>query len=560
MNVFIKKYNINFLQILFILSLICTGVFHEFYSCAFSVLLIGYLLWKTKREQSIRFYWNNTTISIMVLVGMYALSTLWAIDSGVAWLGFLKNLPALLFLLVILQEKERAAKLATTLPYIVSILAIISIGAMYIPAMESKFSVAGRLAGFFQYPNTFALLLLVAELVLFQKIKYRIYDYATYVILLVSILLTGSRTVFILTVLANGCMILAAKNKKVRIWGLIAVASVLLGISIYVIAFGGGNTLGRLLKISLSESTFVGRILYYIDAFPVILKSPFGLGYLGYYYVQQSVQTGLYSVRFIHNDFLQIMLDVGWIPCIMLFVAIIKTIFNRKTELYRKVILSVIVLHSCFDFNLQFISMIWVLLLFMNFEDGKEIVWKKQRKWIGVSAITAGIISIYCGVALVLCQVEKYELSLRLYPWNTQAATMYLAELEDIEEAGTVADKILNRNEYVTLAYSAKARQAYSNGDFGKMIQYKNELLKKAPYQYAEYEDYCYMLINGIQMYTNAGDLESANVCKQELLAVPDKLEEAKHKLSRLGKKIKDQPITELPQDISSYIDRLEGM
>lgn len=55
--------------------------------------------------------------------------------------------------------------------------------------------------------------------------------------------------------------------------------------------------LERFYVFSIKESTFVGRLLYYYDALPVIRKNPFGLGYMGYYYIQQSIQTGVYFVK-----------------------------------------------------------------------------------------------------------------------------------------------------------------------------------------------------------------------------------------------------------------------
>ena len=166
---------------------------------------------------------------------------------------------------------------------------------------------------------------------------------------------------------------------------------------------------------------------------------------------------------------------------------------------------------------------------------------------------------LYCGVAFALFQMEKYDVSLKVYPWNTQAATFRLTELEDINEAAELADEILSRNKYVTLAYTVKARQAYSKGEFANLITYKNELLDRAPFQYVEYEEYCYMLINGINLYTKSGDSYSAEVCKKELIKVSQRLEEAEKKVSKLGKMIKDQPITELPENIQNYIGSIKN-
>ena len=50
-----------------------------------------------------------------------------------------------------------------------------------------------------------------------------------------------------------------------------------------------------------------------------------------------------------------------------------------------------------------------------------------------------------------------------------------------------------------------------------------------------EYEEYCYMLINGISLYTKSGDTYSAEVCKKELIKVSQRLEQAEKRISKLN-------------------------
>ena len=456
-----------------------------------------------------------------------------------------------------MQREDGAESLIQCIPYMAVVMTVVSFVGMLIPGLTETFSVAGRLAGFFQYPNTFALFLLVAELLLLSQKERKIPHYFMMVIIVIGLLLTGSRTVFVLAILANLTMVLINRNRKVRLAGILGIIIVILTIVIYAIFFGGTDAIVRLFRISLEESTFVGRILYFVDALPLVIKNPFGLGYMGYYYKQQSIQTGLYSVRSIHNDFLQIMLDIGWIPCVTFVIAIVKTFIKKNVSIERKVILGVMVLHSCFDFNLQFIAMFWLMLLFIESKEGKMIHIKKGQKLLVGGAVGIIGLSVYLGLSMFLFYLGDYKSSYNIYPGNTQAATMLLMEQDDIEKAGKIADKILKQNQYVTVAYSAKARQAYANGDFGAMIYNKNEIFRLAPFVYEEYEDYCYMLINGLSLYQKAGDLKSANICRQELISIETKLKEAEKKISVLGRKIKDQPITQLPEEITKYIDEL---
>ena len=67
--------------------------------------------------------------------------------------------------------------------------------------VSNLFLVSERLSGFFQYPNTFALFLLISELLLLKKINLKIIDYITLAVLIGGLLYTGSRTVFLLFIL-----------------------------------------------------------------------------------------------------------------------------------------------------------------------------------------------------------------------------------------------------------------------------------------------------------------------------------------------------------------------
>ena len=79
--------------------------------------------------------------------------------------------------------------------------------------------------------------------------------------------------------------------------------------------------------LSLNESTFIGRIIYFKYGLRLIAKNPFGLGYLGFYYTEQFNQTAVYSVRYIHNELLQLLLDIGWLPAAFFAAALIAALF-----------------------------------------------------------------------------------------------------------------------------------------------------------------------------------------------------------------------------------------
>ena len=85
-----------------------------------------------------------------------------------------------------------------------------------IPALKAHFfSGNGRLVGFFQYSNSFALFMLIGIIIIFNKKQKDLKDKITLGILALGILITGSRFTFILTVLYLFYQILKhRKNKK----------------------------------------------------------------------------------------------------------------------------------------------------------------------------------------------------------------------------------------------------------------------------------------------------------------------------------------------------------
>ena len=70
---------------------------------------------------------------------------------------------------------------------------------------EQWVSVAGRLSGFFQYPNTYALFMLICLILVMWRFDYKKIDWLDIVYgvaAVFGIIMSGSRTVFVLTAVA----------------------------------------------------------------------------------------------------------------------------------------------------------------------------------------------------------------------------------------------------------------------------------------------------------------------------------------------------------------------
>ncbi len=547
--------NCDFSDIILLSSFVLVGGFNDYISCLISVALLPYLFFKIHKNKSLNIKLNLFSVTVFAVVLFYGLTTFWAIDSGMAFIGFLKFLPVLLYMVALWQSDKRK-NLLEFLPYFVAVIGLVcAIGSLITP-IRSFFLVSERLSGSFQYPNTFALILLVSELLVLKKSQLKIIDYVTIAVLIGCLLYTGSRTVFLLFLVSNFIMVLVNASKKTRI-SIFAIAGVVV-IAVLAVAVLGeeGNVFSRYLKIGLTQSTFVGRLLYVVDALPLLLKYPFGMGYLGYHFVQGSIQTGVYNVSYVHNDFLQIALDVGIVPALLFLAAVVGFFCKRKVSLADKVIAGAFAAHSLFDFNLQFVGMFMLFVLLMNDNSGKEIVIKK----IGGFKIALPIVlalNLYMCISLALSQFTLYEAADALYPYNTRNKLLLLEQQEDVTLANEIADEILAQNIYYYAPYSVKSKYCYSKGDFVGVIENKNATFLRNRFRYTEYKEYGVMLVNGIIAYEEMGDSASATVLKKELLSLKEGIESNKNKISKLGSMINEQPVTQLPGDILDYIDKI---
>ncbi len=550
------KKKISFSDGVLTMALILIGGFHEYISCALSIAMSVYLLLRINRVKTLTVRKDILTSAVVAICLGYGLSCLWALDKGMALIGFLKFLPLILYVLCLQQEKE-VGNVLDILPALAAVMVIVSVVGMQIPVMKNLFSVAGRLAGFFQYPNTFALFLLVCEMLLLRKAGKNVWDYLILAVLIGGFFYTGSRTAFVVAILANIGFLFCVSKKKVRtiLLSLIAVVAIFGAL----LALNEESVLHRYLRISLTESTLVGRLLYWVDAIPLLLKYPFGMGYMGYYYIQQSVQTGVYAVAYAHNDFIQLLLDIGIVPVSVFFIALGKWFFNKEVAVTDKIIVSAMCIHSFFEFNLQFMGIFFLLLLLMSRVETKKTMQAKPKLMTKLCLVLTVAASVYLGVALLLANVGLKNVSDTLYPYNTQNKLSMLEQTQDLNEADVLAGEILQHNTYYYAPYSIKAKCAYSKGDFGQVIQNGRAALERNPFLTSEYDEYCKMLIIGIDLYQKAGDTKSAEICKAELLEVGKLFKENMKRLGTLGKMIKDQPETQLSDEVQKYIDTLGG-
>lgn len=532
------------LYAIFCFSPFLIGVYYEWLSCIVSLFLVGYLFYCRIAAGKIKFPLTPLMAACSVIVIFFAISPLWAVDKGMTVFGAVKFLPLPLFCISISQtESSQRDKLLMTVPVTGTVMTAVSFALSLVPKLSGFFLVSGRLSGFFQYSNTFAAYLIVGLIITVLGYKKFSLQIPISAILLFGIFMSGSRTVFILLALSVLFFIIFIKNKKTKFLILGIFISLTVLAAIFAAVTGRLDTIGRFLTASLNSSTFIGRILYYKDSLPVILKHPLGLGYMGYYFLQGSFKTGVYTVVNIHNDFLQILLDIGWLPFAICIWAAVKAFI--KCPPMSKAVIAAILSHCLLDFDLQYISVCFVLIVAMS-DEPKKFLEIRSKSGISLLCIAATALQFYFGIAAGLYYFNEYSAAAKIYPAYTSAYVEMISYGESIEEMDALADEIFKYNDSVSIAHSIKGRAAFARGDVESMIEYMRGAVLLSRYRIDEYRDYRDMLKLAINAYENAGDENSAEYCREYLAEIYMILKRTEQTTSPLAWKIDVKPILEM--------------
>lgn len=537
------------------------GGFHVITSCFADVYLTSLILFIQKKRRYINqiLFINVVSASVFLITTSYLLTVLWAIDKGMAFWGFLKFSPVLPFSYITMNlEPEDKRCVLKVIPLSGAFMTIVSYLLHLIPDFKKYFTVAGRLSGFFQYPNSFAAFLICGIVIIAYYYKKLFPKILLLSILIFGVFESGSRIAFAIMILGIFVLIISIKDKKISI----AITLILLmGIGaslIYVHVTNNYYTIGRFLTSSVNESTLVGRILYYKDALPIILKHPFGLGYLGYSYIIGASQTSVYSVVFVHNELLQFLLDIGWIPVLVFLVALLKTLFSKRIDFCQKLVLSLLCTHALLDFDFQYISLLFVLLLTLDFRYGYEVELKsKLSKALCVASIVF-VSCFYFGLVDLLTLVNANDIAIRLYPVHTNAEIRLLTESKSAEQQSSIAKDIIKRNEHISLAYAAMANYDFSLGNIEDFIANKKKSIELSPYDIEAYNDFAGKLITAYSLYKQGGDSIGADYCLKQVINLENELLEVKSRTSALAWKINDLPQLELSAEIKDFIKKTE--
>lgn len=503
---------------------------------------------------------NRLVLRGKALILLGGLLSSWVgIDRGESLFGLIRLVAVLVMSLAAGQLDEKDKKFFLRTIPIAGIVAVAGCFLHHFSFFRMWLSPTGRTSGPFGYANTMALFLILGIVISGHSEKK--VRWFVQMLLLLGLFATGSRTGFVILCgyLIWNFVRYRGRNKFL-LFTFLCVAGIIGAVSLI-----GGDlpAMGRFLKISINASTLQGRFLYWEDAVRMLLKRPAGLGYMGYFYFQQAQQTGLYSVRFVHNEWLQWILDYGIIAGIGLGVYIIHSKADKLPSM-NKELLCIICLYSFFDFHLQFLTIVMIVLILLP---SGERVWicdggkKKRMGWkcglLLSLALSAGM-SAAAGIADCYAQEEEYTQAVKWNPLSSLYKQEYLLQSEDLSTANAYADKLLQDNRYLYAAYLIKSNAAAEDGKLDEFIINRRRALGLRKYNIEEYEEYFEILYSWYQRAREEKNMQETGICLSAMREIPQILNRTKRNTSLRAYRIKEKPNLTLHPQYGRLLEKIE--
>lgn len=525
-------------------------LFSVFLAGAVLTLLLVHTVW---RAGAVRLPTGPEAWCLYILTACSLLTIPFAVSAGMAFAGTLRLAVWVLFFLYAATYSPRErADILDAVAYEGAVLSLIAIVAFLCDAASGIDNPNGRIDGPFQYANTWSLYLLVCLILLMMRERRRAADWPAMAVLLCGIYLSGSRGVFLLllplTLLWGGYQLV--KRRNVKTVAAAAVAAVSIGALATVLS--GGLVLSRLRAITLTSSSLNGRLLYCMDGLNMLLRHPLGVGYGGYLYIQPLEQTGVYILRFVHNEYLQAALD-GGIPAGLCMAGLCAAMLLRKGAPVReRAVVFVIAVHSLIDFDLQFSAVAFLLLLCGSGGRYRETALPRRRASAALCALCALVFG-YFSTVYALDFFERPAAAHALFAADLSLAEKRLQDFPDVEHAEPVADAIIASTDLSMLAWDCKLAAAARRADLSAMAEYKYQYLRLNRYRGEVYEDFAALLENAC---VQGSDSELVRY-KTLAQAAITQLKEVNRTTSFLAYRIADKPELDFSPQIYARFNQI---
>ena len=525
-------------------------LFSVFLSGAVLALLLLHTAW---RGRGLRLPTGPEAWCLYLLAGCTLLTVPFAVSAGMAFSGFLRLAVWVLFFLYAASYSPRErADILDVAAYEGAILSLLTIIGFLYDAAAGIDNLNGRIDGLFQYANTWSLYQLICLILLIMREKRRAVDWPAMAVLVCGIYLSGSRGVFLLLLplaLAWGVYQLV-RRRDVKTVAAAAAALVLTGALAAVLS--GGMVLERLQAITLNSSTLNGRLLYYIDGLHMLARRPLGIGRGGYLYLQPLVQTGVYTLRYIHNEYLQAALD-GGIPAGLCMAGLCAAMLLRKGAPAReRAVVFAVAAHALIDFDLQFSAVAFLLLLCGSGGRYRQFALPRRRAAAAGCAVCAAVFGYFSAV-YALDFFARPAAAYALFPADLSLAENRLQDFPDVDSAESVADAILASTDLSMLAWDCKLAAATQRADLPAMVEYKYQYLRLNRYRGGVYEDFAALLENACVQ----GSGQELVRYKTLAQAVITQIEEVNRNTSFLAYRIVDKPELDFSPHIEARLTQI---
>ncbi|WP_407870496.1 O-antigen ligase family protein [Paenibacillus sp. P36] len=340
------------------------------------ILVASFLIYSLTTKQ-MRLHLVHLCLFLIVL--LYWISVFIAADVENAILEAIKITTILPFaILFSALSKEQMMKIFRWIPYMGAFLVVIGV----IFQLERQ----QRLESTIGYANALAIFLLVSLLmsIFFYMKKASKIDFILMIIQATGLLLTFSRSVWVLWIVSVAALALFQEFRKRNMWLRIMSIHVFSFIIAALLKWDMFFFWSRLKTIQPETSEFQMRLMYWKDSLPMITDYFWlGTGGGGWSVWQSFYQSEGYFVRFVHNHYLQLALDIGVFGS-LLFILIAIILYYRSFALYKSlktvaensslvwikgVVLAstVLLLHAGFDFDFSFLFILALFLMFVEY-------------------------------------------------------------------------------------------------------------------------------------------------------------------------------------------------
>lgn len=492
---------------------------------------------------------------IIILISGF-ISVLVGIDKGESIYGFLRLCVYLIVGIAVQQIREKdRRRILLSIPVLGIVLSICSLFHNSVIFQHWIALPTGRLAGPFEYPNTMALFLLLGVIIVEHLEKCG--KYIVQLLLIVGVIATGSRTIFVVLCIFLLYRYVQCRGRNKTFITFMIVVSLI--VCITVVFEQNLQGLSRFMRININSSTLQGRLLYWEDAIRMLIKHPFGLGYMGYFYLQQAEQTGVYSVRFVHNEWLQWMLDYGILAGIGLVRYLFRQFKRKKIGDMEAELLCIIMVCSFFDFHLQFTSIVCIVMLLFP---GEDVICFDRRHCIYWCIIMLGMVA---ATALLIADITAwrfayygdYKQAMQWNPLSSQYKQEYLLQSKDLKSAAVYANRLLKDNQYLYVAYLIRSNAAAQEGRLDLFIADRKQVLALRKYKISEYEDYFQVLLSWYLKAYADNNSEIMNQCKTAMKEIPEIIISVKKQTSVRAFRIQQKPELNFNKEYEKIISSL---